>query len=95
MTSKKSYIPTKQSKLCSLHFKSDDFVTDLTDQKTWRKRKGETSSLKKRRRRKDACPLIFEDLPSCYTHNNHLVHSGISTTSFWFEKLSSKIRGAK
>ena len=47
-TSKKSYIPTIHSKLCSLHFKFEDFVTDSTDQKTWRKRKRLTFSLIRR-----------------------------------------------
>ena len=91
-TSKKNYIPTKHSKLCSLHFKSEeDFVTDSTDQKTRRKRKRETFSLIRRQRRKDACPLIFKNLPSCYTHNDHLVRSGLSTTSFRFENKAARI----
>ena len=31
--------------------------------------------------RKDLRPSIFKDLPSCYTHNNHLIRSGLSTSS--------------
>ena len=51
-TSKKSYI---HFKLCSLHFKSEDFITDSSDQKTWRKTKKETLNLiRRKRRRKDA-----------------------------------------
>ena len=41
-------IPTKHSKLCSFYFKFEDFFTDSTDQKTWRKRKRVTSSLIRR-----------------------------------------------
>ena len=88
--SKKSYKPTKYSKLCSLHFKSENFATDSTDQKTWLKRKRETSSLIRRPRRKGACPLIFKDLLSYYMHNNHLV-SGLSTISFRFENEVARL----
>ena len=64
---RKDYVPTKNSKLCSLHFKFEDFVTDSTDQKGWRKRKRKTATLIRKRLRKDACLSIFKDLPSYHT----------------------------
>ena len=39
---RKDYISSKYSKLCSLHFKFEDFVANSTDQKGWRKRKRES-----------------------------------------------------
>ena len=84
---RKDYVPTKYSKLCSLHFKFKDFVADSTDQKGSRKRKRETTASI----RKDACPSIFRDLPSCYTRNNHLVRSGLSTSSFRFENEAARL----
>ena len=41
-TSKKSYIPSKHSKLCSLHFKSENFATVSTDQIVWSKKRNIT-----------------------------------------------------
>ena len=88
---RKDYVPTKHSKLCSLHFKFEDFVTDSTDQKGWRKRKRETATLIRKRLKKDACPSIFKDLPSYYTHNNHLVRSGLSTSSSRFKNEAAQL----
>ena len=39
----------------------------------------------------DACPLIFKDFPSCYTHDNHTFPSGLSTTSFCFENEAARL----
>ena len=83
---RKDIYQEKNSKICLLHFKSEG----LTDQKTRRKRKRETSSFIRRQRRKDACPLIFKDLLSYYTHTNHLVRSEFSTTSFRFENGAAR-----
>ena len=44
---RKDYVRIKHSKLCSLHFKFEDFVTDSTDQKGWRKRKRNVNFNKK------------------------------------------------
>ena len=54
-------------------------------------KKIETSSLIRRRRRKDACPFIFKDLLSYYTHNIHLVYSGLLRTSFRFENEAARL----
>ena len=88
---RKDYVPTKNSKLCFLHFKFEDYVTDSTDQKEWRKRKRETATLIRKLLRKDACPSIFKDLLSCYTYNNYLVRSGLSTSSR-FENEAARLK---
>ena len=88
---RKDYVPTKNSKLCSLHFKFENFVTDSTDQKGWRKRKRETTTLIRKRLRKDACPSIFKDLPPYYTENNYLVRSGLSTSSSRFKNEAARL----
>ena len=88
---RKDYVRIKHSKLCSLHFKFEDFVTDSTDQKGWRKRKRETATLIRKRLRKNTCPSIFKDSPSYYTHNNHLVRSGLSTSSSRFENEAARL----
>ena len=88
---RKDYVPTKHSKLYFLHFKFEDFVTDATDQKGWRKRKRETATLIRKRLRKDTCPSIFKDSPSYYTHNNHLVRSGLSTSFSRFENEAAQL----
>ena len=67
MTSKK-----RLCKLCSLHFKFEDFVTDSTDEKGWRKR-NRNGNFNKKATKKKCMPSIFKNLPSYYTHNNHLV----------------------
>ena len=87
---RKDYVPTKHSKLCSLHFKFEDFVTDSTDQKGWRKKR-ETATLIRKRLRKDACPSIFKDLPSYYTQNNYLVRSELSRSSSRFKNEAARL----
>ena len=88
---RKDYVSSKHSKLCFLHFKFEDFVTDSTDQKEWRKRKRETAISIGKRLRKDACPSIFKDLPSYYTQNNHLVRSGLSRSSCRFKNEAARL----
>jgi len=63
---RKDCVPTKHSKLCSLHFTSNDFVQERRDSNsTRRKRKSEISEHPLRRRLKDdAVPSIFQNCPS-------------------------------
>ena len=49
---RKDYVPTKHSKLCSLHFKFEDFVAVSTDQKGWRKKKRNGNFNKKATKKK-------------------------------------------
>ena len=88
---RKGYTPTKHSKLCSLHFKSEDFVTDSKDQKERRKRKRETTSLMRKRLKKDACPSIFKGMPSSFTRNCALIRLEPSSPSSRFENKAPRL----
>jgi len=56
-------MPTKHSKLCSLHFTPDDFVLECQDSNsTRRKRKSETPL--RRRLKDDAVPSVFPNCPA-------------------------------
>ena len=59
---RKDFTPTKYSKLCSIHFPPEDFVTESTDQSNRRKRKRESRKLIRRHLKNDAHPTI---LPIC------------------------------
>ena len=61
---REGFTPTKYSRLCSLHFKAEDFIEDSTDQKSRRRNKKKSSKLLKRRLQKNACPSIFKDIPA-------------------------------
>ena len=66
---RKDFKPTKYTRICSLHFKLDDFREDSSDHKESRKRLRKDAKLLNRRLRKDAVPCIFEDLPAYYECN--------------------------
>ena len=66
---RKGFIPSKHSKLCSLHFDPSDFVTERTDSNTARKnRKLAVSEQPLRRHLKPgAVPSVFPNAPSYLT----------------------------
>ena len=67
---RKNFTPTKYSRICSLHFKSDDFEKESTDKNIARKRKRFDSRQKAKRTLKStAVPSIFTGLPSYLTSN--------------------------
>ena len=53
--------------------------------------KKERTSLIRKRLRKDAFRSIFKDLPSYYTQNNHLVRSGLLTSSSRHENEAAQL----
>ena len=61
---RKNFIPTRNSKLCNLHFKDSDFIMSSTDSN--KRRNKNAKVLIKRRLRDDAVPTIFKsnDTPS-------------------------------
>ena len=69
----KRLTPTKYSRLCSLHFKVEDFREDSSDQTQSRKRRRKDIKLLNRRLKKDAIPSIFSGLPSYFAFDD--VHS--------------------
>ena len=80
---RKHFNPTKYSRLCSLHFKPEDFVVESKDQKTRRRNKKEDLRLVKRRLQKDAYPSIFEDLPDYFQTNKPPSRPGLSNSTNW------------
>ena len=64
---RKNFKPSKYSKLCSLHFKADDFIKVSHDSKQRRKRKRDSEHLCYRRLKPGAVPYIFKNIPLYYT----------------------------
>lgn len=56
---RKDFVPSKYSRLCSLHFTSGDFVEMHSDSNAQRRLKYPTAALRKRYLKKDAVPSIF------------------------------------
>ena len=78
---RKDFKPTQYSRLCSLHFKPEDFIENSTDQLLRRKRRRQDPKLEKRRLKHDAIPSVFQDLPTYYTHKDTPCRSNLSLTS--------------
>ena len=66
---RKGFIPSKQSKLCSLHFDPSNFMTERTDSNTARKNRKPTVSEQPlgRHLKAGAIPAIFPNAPSYLT----------------------------
>jgi len=62
---RKEFIPTKYSKLCSLHFQPSDFVQEWHDTNVARQKKNAAMSDKPKRRflKDDACSFCFLQCP--------------------------------
>ena len=63
---RKDFTPTKLSRMCSLHFKPEDFVTESNDQQIRRRKNRSNALLVKKRLKGNALPSIFKDAPSYY-----------------------------
>ena len=62
--------PNEYSRVCSLHFKSDDFQTERKDKKFYQKKNSgvpRPAELQIRLLLQDAVPSIFPDLPKYFT----------------------------
>ena len=73
---KKNFNPSKNARICFLHFKAEDFVFDSADQQDRRKRKRGTIKLVKRRLKDNAYNSIFNNLPAYYTYKSIPARSG-------------------
>ena len=78
---RKDFKPIQYPRLCSLHFKPEDFIKDSTDQLLRRKRRRQDPKLEKSRLKHDAIPSVFQDLPTYYTHKDTLSRFNLSLTS--------------
>ena len=73
---RKNFKPSKYSKLCSLHFKADDFIKVSHDSNQRRKRKRDSEHLCYRRLKPGAVPSIFKNIPLYYTNKDIPLRSG-------------------
>ncbi len=60
---KRNFVPTKHTRLCSLHFLEMDFRTDSVDTNDRRKKKRTSTALKRKRLKDGAYPTVFPDVP--------------------------------
>ena len=72
----KNFKPSKYSKLCSLHFKPDDFIEVSHDSNQRHKRKRDSEHLCYRRLKPGAVPSIFKNIPLYYTNKDMPFRSG-------------------
>ena len=60
---RKGFVPSKHSKLCSLHFHASDFLTERTDSNVSRRLSAVSELPVRRRLKPDAVPSIFANAP--------------------------------
>ncbi len=61
---REDFVPTKHSRICSLHFKDDDIATERQDSNVTRTGKCSSSQRLKCRLKDGAVPTIFKNLPA-------------------------------
>jgi len=61
---RKDFVPSKNSRMCSLHFRDDDFVEQHCDTNSSRRNQASSTELKKRYLKPDAVPSIFVNAPA-------------------------------
>ena len=83
---RKDFSPTKYFKLCSLHFKTEDFIVHSVDKQTRRQKKRTNSFLGRKRLKDDAVPSVFQDIPKYYATNDAPTRSGLALSSSRLEK---------
>ena len=88
---RKDFNPTKYSRLCSLHFKADDFISHSIDQQTRCKQKRPNSLLTKKRLKSDAVPSIFKNISEYYTYKDAPSRSGLLLSSSRLEKEAAEL----
>ena len=88
---RKDFTPTKYSRLCSLHFKPEDFVTESTDQQIRRRKNRSSALLVKKRLKGDVLPSIFKDVPLYYACEDAPFRSGLSLASSLHENDASRL----
>ena len=76
---KKNFNPSKNARICFLHFKAEVFVFDSANPQDRRKRKRGTIKLVKRRLKDNAYPSIFNNFPAYYTYKSIPDRSGVAS----------------
>lgn len=72
-----NFVPTKYSRVCSLHFKEEDFVSERCDKNPRR----QSGRLKKKSLKGDAIPSVFPDYPSYLQHTSTVRRSERATST--------------
>ena len=88
---RKNFNPSKNARICSLHFKAEDFVFDSADQQDRRKKKRGTIKLVKRRLKDNAYPFIFNNFPAYYTYKSIPARSGIPSCPSRHENATARL----
>ena len=78
---RKDFTPTKYSRLCSLHFKPEDFVKESNDQQIRRRKNRSSALLVEKCLKGNVLPSIFKNVPSYYACGDAPHRSGLSWAS--------------
>ena len=88
---RKDFMPTKYSRLYSLHFKPEDFVKESNDQQIRRRKNRSSALLVKKCLKGNVFPSIFKDVPSYYACGDVPPRSGLSLASSQRENDASRL----
>ena len=80
--------PSTSSRLCSKHFRQDDFSVQSKDTNTWRKKSAQNQ---KRRLKPGVVPSLFPDLPSYYSCSSSNVRSTSATASKRLQRENDRL----
>ena len=86
---RKNFYPSKNARICSLHFKTEDFVFDSADQQNRRKRKRGTIKLAKTLQ--DNVYPVFDNLPAYYTYKSNSARLGVASSSSRHKNAAARL----
>ena len=91
---RKDFVPSKNSKICSLHFHTDDFITERTDSNAARKKRKSVISEQPLRRhlKEGAVPSIFPNAPGYLSTSKLQPRSSKATASCRLEQHSQRLQ---
>ncbi len=78
---KKTWCPTDNSAVCSLHFAKQDFVTESQDKNVTRQSTSTDKALKRKKLKPGVTPTIFPNLPGYFTKEESKERSGNATSA--------------
>ena len=88
---RENFEPTAFSRVCSLHFRGSDFISEKTDRNKRRRKHETTSKLAKRYLRSNAVPSRFPNLPSYCSFEPVPERTEASTSSARLQKSNERI----
>ena len=86
---RKDFMPTKNSTLCSKHFKQEDFIEYSVDQQLRRQRRRVDQTLTRKRLKPEAVPSVFENFSDFYWCKDVTSRSGLALASSRHDKEAS------